>query len=63
MGKKVQCDSKKNLIANINKRNILLIREKLVTLHPVWNKYQKSRKVDSNVEDLSNYGKEGADWQ
>ena len=63
MGKKVQCDSKKNLIANINKRNILLIREKLVTLHPVWNKYQKSIKVDSNVEDLSNYGKEGADWQ
>ena len=35
---------KKNLIVNINKRNILLIREKFVILHPVWNKYQKIRK-------------------
>ena len=52
---------KKNLKLNICQRNILVITKKFVILHPVWNKYQKTKvkTVDSNVEDLSDYGQKG----
>ncbi len=43
---------------------ILISSLKYVPLHPVWSKLYlgTQKKVDRNVENLSNYRKEGTDW-
>lgn len=43
---------------------VLCCLENFVILQPVWSKLQfrNKLKVDRNVEDLSDYRKEGTDW-